>query len=321
MARWRRCSWPMTVPSAMLNAANRLVMPCRQVVVGAPLGHARHHRQHRLGPVQRLDLGLLVDAEHDGLLGRVVVEADDVDDLLDELRVGGQLEGVLQVRLEVELLPDPPDGRFRQPAALGHRRPGPVRVAAHSGPGVDSSVATITSSTWSSSDRGRPARARLVRQPVQAALDEPCPPALHGRGVDAELGGDLLVRSRPRRTAARSSRAAPGTGRSSPAAPTAAAGAFPRREHQLGLRPPDRPGVLQPGQPLRGEQRPPPARRRVATPRPSAPPAGSTCPRRRPAQSAPAAQPADPSRSPVAPARHARRQTERSGQQQVPDAP
>src|SRR6267154_3717510 len=23
-----------------------------QVVVGAPLGHARHHRQHRLGPVQ-----------------------------------------------------------------------------------------------------------------------------------------------------------------------------------------------------------------------------------------------------------------------------
>jgi hypothetical protein len=30
------------------------------VVVGAPLGHAGHYRQHRLGPVQRLDLGLLV---------------------------------------------------------------------------------------------------------------------------------------------------------------------------------------------------------------------------------------------------------------------
>ncbi|MGY4967486.1 hypothetical protein [Streptomyces sp. 900105245] len=29
MARWRRCSSPMTVPSAMLNAANRLAMPCR----------------------------------------------------------------------------------------------------------------------------------------------------------------------------------------------------------------------------------------------------------------------------------------------------
>src|SRR6266508_2251596 len=32
--------------------------PVAGVVVGAPLGHARHHRQHRLGPVQRLDLGL-----------------------------------------------------------------------------------------------------------------------------------------------------------------------------------------------------------------------------------------------------------------------
>ena len=57
------------------------------VVMGAPLGHAGHHREHRLGPVQGLDLGLLVHAEHHGLLRRVVVEADDVDDLLDEQRV------------------------------------------------------------------------------------------------------------------------------------------------------------------------------------------------------------------------------------------
>src|ERR1039458_5309521 len=28
-ARWRRCRELMTVPSSMLNAANRLVMPCR----------------------------------------------------------------------------------------------------------------------------------------------------------------------------------------------------------------------------------------------------------------------------------------------------
>jgi hypothetical protein len=33
-----------------------------QVVVGAPPGHAGHHRQHGPGPVQRLDLGLLIDA-------------------------------------------------------------------------------------------------------------------------------------------------------------------------------------------------------------------------------------------------------------------
>ena len=62
------------------------------IVVAAPLGHARHHRQHRLGAVQRLDAGLLIHAQHHRPLRRVVVQADDVDDLLHEQRVGGQLE-------------------------------------------------------------------------------------------------------------------------------------------------------------------------------------------------------------------------------------
>src|SRR6202042_3989375 len=49
--------------------------PVAGVVVGAPLGHAGHHRQHRLGPVQGLDLGFLVHAQHHRLLGRGVVQA------------------------------------------------------------------------------------------------------------------------------------------------------------------------------------------------------------------------------------------------------
>ena len=68
-----------------------------QLVMDAPLGRAGHHRQHRLRAVQRLDLGLLIDAQHHRLLQRVVVQPDDIDDLLREERVGGQLEGVLQV--------------------------------------------------------------------------------------------------------------------------------------------------------------------------------------------------------------------------------
>jgi hypothetical protein len=51
------------------------------VVVSAPLGHARHQRQHRLGAVQRLHPGLLIHAQHHRPLGRVVVEPDRVDDL------------------------------------------------------------------------------------------------------------------------------------------------------------------------------------------------------------------------------------------------
>ena len=88
--------------------------PGAGVVVGAPLGHAGHHRQYRLGPVEGLDAGLLVHAEHDGPLRRVQVQPDHVADLLDEQRVAGQLEGVDQVRLEPERPPDAPDSRLRQ---------------------------------------------------------------------------------------------------------------------------------------------------------------------------------------------------------------
>jgi hypothetical protein len=47
------------------------------------------HGQHRLGAVQRLDLGLLVGAGRHGRLGRFEVEPGDV---------AGSLEGCHQVR-------------------------------------------------------------------------------------------------------------------------------------------------------------------------------------------------------------------------------
>jgi hypothetical protein len=63
----------------------------------------------------------------------MVVQADDIDDLRDELRVGGDLAGVLEMGLEVELLPDPPDGALRQPGVLRHRGPRSVGVLARGG--------------------------------------------------------------------------------------------------------------------------------------------------------------------------------------------
>jgi len=58
--------------------------PVAHVVVGPALHLSRPHRQKRLRPVQRLDLRLLVGAEHQSLVRRVEVEPDDVPDLLDE---------------------------------------------------------------------------------------------------------------------------------------------------------------------------------------------------------------------------------------------
>jgi hypothetical protein len=48
------------------------------VLVGPTPGLLGTQGQQRLGTVQRLDAGLFIDAEHQRMLGRVQVEADDV---------------------------------------------------------------------------------------------------------------------------------------------------------------------------------------------------------------------------------------------------
>ncbi len=61
------------------------------MAMGVTLVAAGHHRQDPRGPVQGLDLGLVVDGERYGVDGQVHVQADDVTDLYDELEVGGDL--------------------------------------------------------------------------------------------------------------------------------------------------------------------------------------------------------------------------------------
>ncbi len=53
------------------------------VVVAAVLRCARHHRQHRRGPFQGLDLWFLVDGEDRRVLRRGQVQAHHVPDLVD----------------------------------------------------------------------------------------------------------------------------------------------------------------------------------------------------------------------------------------------
>jgi hypothetical protein len=171
------------------------------IVVGPTFRHPGQHRQHRLGPVQRLDLGLLVHAQHHCPLGWVVVEPDDVDDLVDKQRVGRQLEGVGQVRVEAEVPPDPTDRGLAQPGALGHPGPRPVgRLPGGLLQGRDHHLLDLVQR-----DRRRPARPVLVDQAIQPPPDEPAPPLAHRVGMHPQVGGDLLVGSawvcRPRRPA------------------------------------------------------------------------------------------------------------------------
>ena len=53
------------------------------VVVRPPLHLAGLHRQQRLRAVERLNLRLLIDAEHRGMRRRIQIQPDDVADLLD----------------------------------------------------------------------------------------------------------------------------------------------------------------------------------------------------------------------------------------------
>ena len=138
--------------------------------MGAPFGQPGHHRQHRRGPIQRLDLGFLVHTEHQRLFRRIQVQPDDVADLVDELWVIADLEGVDQVRLEPECLPDPTHGRFRQPRLLGHRRPRPVGGVG----GLALQRGHHHRFDLLVADRAGSTRARLVGQPVEPFFTNRC---------------------------------------------------------------------------------------------------------------------------------------------------
>ncbi len=161
------------------------------VVVAAPLGHAGHQRQDRRASVERLDLRLLVDAEHDRGLRRVEVEADDVPDLVYELWIRGKLERLRLVRLEPERPPDPADRRLRHASGRRHRAGRPVGRAGrlllerlHDHP---PHVLVC--------DRARLARTRLVMQTTKAASGKPPPPFTDRVVVAAQLDGDLFARA------------------------------------------------------------------------------------------------------------------------------
>ena len=154
--------------------------------MGAPGRGSGQDRQGRGGAVQRLDLGLLIHAQHQRPLRRVQVEPDDVTDLGDELRIGRQLPGLLQVRLEPERPPDPGDGGLAHPDLPGHRPGRPMGVVVGRWPlqgGHDHLLDLVVG------DRAGPARPWLIRQALQPLAHEPTPPLGHRLRPDPQPGG------------------------------------------------------------------------------------------------------------------------------------
>src|SRR5713226_6072317 len=142
------------------------------VIMGAQLGRSRAHRKDRLGPVQSLDLALLISAKHQRSIGRIEIQTDDVAHLFNELRVVGELEGLDTMRLELESLPDSAHGSRAQTAGLGHGARTPMggvargRLQSLGDHSLDGIVA----------DAARRSRARFVEQAADTLFEESSPP-------------------------------------------------------------------------------------------------------------------------------------------------
>ena len=80
--------------------------PVPFVVMGHGAGTAPLHGQAGLGAVKRLDLGFFVHAQDDGVRRRIDIEADNVPQFRDKLRVLRQLEQTHAVRLKPVRAPD-----------------------------------------------------------------------------------------------------------------------------------------------------------------------------------------------------------------------
>ena len=77
------------------------------VIVRHRLGPPLFDRQAGLRAVESLDLALFINAQHQGPLRRVYVEANNVNNLLGELRVVRELEGVHEMWREAGAGPHP----------------------------------------------------------------------------------------------------------------------------------------------------------------------------------------------------------------------
>ena len=145
------------------------------------MGHGRQpallHRQPRLGPIQRLDLGLLVDREHDGMRRRVDVQPDDGAQLLGKARVVGELEALHPMRLQPVRAPDP---LHRAGADADQPSPWPRRSSAWSRPADRRSWSASSTRAVTSAPKGGMREGRVLSR------SSPSTPAVMNRSCQRQ---------------------------------------------------------------------------------------------------------------------------------------
>ena len=160
------------------------------VVVGHGSAATLLQRQPRLRAVQRLDLALLIGAQHDGVFRRIEIKPDDGFQFLGELRIVADFERARQVRLQAMFVPDATHALLTEARRLRHRAGAPVgRVGGLLLRGLPDHLLH-----FGRCDGWRAARpGRILLQAGQAQFQEPLPPASRLLVADADLGGDLQI--------------------------------------------------------------------------------------------------------------------------------
>ena len=159
------------------------------VVVGEAFDVAEPHRQDGLGAIQRLNLALFIDREHDGVVGRVQVEADHIAHFFDEERVGGEFEIFAAMRLQREKLKDAMDRGLGYAVRLCCQPNAPVGCSR----GILLEGAAQQNGNLFVGDRARPTGAKLIIKALETMLDEPLPLLAHRRLGPVQTLGNLGV--------------------------------------------------------------------------------------------------------------------------------
>lgn len=161
------------------------------VVVGHRPATAFLHGETGLSPIEGLDLAFLVDAQDQGFVRRIEIQAHDIAQLFEKLLVAADLEGPDKMRLEPVLLPDALNAHGTDALGLGHGPHTPVRgrggFRVQSGFDDGPDVAC-----WNAGDA--PGPGRVLFEAGDAKSQKPLPPQLHRGPGEGQLLGDVLAR-------------------------------------------------------------------------------------------------------------------------------
>ncbi len=160
------------------------------VIVGPGRQTAGINRQALLHAIEGLNLRLLVDAQHNGMLWWFQIQADDVHQLLGEMRIVGDLERLHAMRLEIGLLPHPLHHRRRRAQVLGQRPRAPMRGGRRRRSG---GRLHNPSREFLFGRRGTTAACGILLNPGQPLLGEAAAPQRDRLAQRDQFVGDLLV--------------------------------------------------------------------------------------------------------------------------------